>query len=308
MKECLEEATIQAYVDGELSPEAAQKVTAHAAACAACRAALDEAENELAFMAAAFEPEMSLPVPSERLRERLDAAIGELRSQESAHQRPSSSGLKSWLSSLAGAFDFTPRHAMGFASLVAIIAFTAIFVVISQRGRENQGRLSSAADRRQEIKLNAEIENAGEDAGARKGVSNSTVGERERGPVRYSSAYVKSRRGNSSGIRPRANVLGAGALVAESKPLPGELSYLKTIASLKSVIEANGESALRPSMRTEYERNLALVDHAIEATRKTARRNPKDPDAAEFLYSSYQNKIDLLSTVAEQGQMVAVAR
>jgi hypothetical protein len=127
-------------------------------------------------------------------------------------------------------------------------------------------------------------------------------------PVRYSSSTGKSRRTNVSGGQLRASVKGADALVAESNPLPGEVSYLKTIASLSSVIEANGEGVLRPSMRTEYERNLALVNHAIEATRRTARRNPKDPDAAEFLYSSYQNKIDLLSTVAEQGQMVAVAR
>lgn len=90
--------------------------------------------------------------------------------------------------------------------------------------------------------------------------------------------------------------------------MPGEESYLKTIASLSSIIRTNGENALKPSLRADYERNLALVDQAINATQKTARRNPKDPNAADFLYSSYQSKIDLLSTVAEHGQMVAIAR
>jgi hypothetical protein len=302
MKECLEEGTIQAYVDGELSPEAAGRVAAHAAACAACGAALSDAENELALLAVAFEPELSLSVPSERLRERLDAAIGELRSQDNAPAAVPSWSLKKWLSSLAGSLDFSTRYATGFASLVAIVALTAIFAVVALRQRDNQSQLASVVERGNEINLNAEIKTS------RKDISQPLVNEPGIARAGYSGGAVKSRRRNFSGARPQANVNGANGLVAESKPLPGEVSYLKTIASLSSVIEANGDSALRPSMRVEYERNLALVNHAIESTRRTARRNPKDPDAAEFLYSSYQNKIDLLSTVAEQGQMVAVAR
>jgi anti-sigma factor RsiW len=131
MKECLEEGTIQAYVDGELSPEAAHKVAAHAAVCAACTAALGEAENELALLATALEPELNLAVPTERLRERLDAAIGELRPQERAIVPASGWSLKGWLSSLAGSLDFSPRHAAGFASLIAVVALTAIFAVVS---------------------------------------------------------------------------------------------------------------------------------------------------------------------------------
>lgn len=308
MKECLEEATIQAYVDGELSPEAAGQVAAHAALCAACTAALGEAENELALLTSAFEPELSLSVPSERLRERLDEAIGELRLQDNPTSAASSWSLKSWLASLTGSSDFSPRHAMGFASLVAVVAFTAIFAVVAMRQRESQPQLANVVERRQEMNLNAGIEITKKDIIAPTEITKPPVNEQGSVTVVYSKAAGKSRRKSFSVRPPQANVKGANELVAESKPLPGEVSYLKTIASLTSVIEANGESALRPSMRTEYERNLALVNHAIDATRRTARRNPKDPDAAEFLYSSYQNKIDLLSTVAEQGQLVAVAR
>jgi hypothetical protein len=85
-----------------------------------------------------------------------------------------------------------------------------------------------------------------------------------------------------------------------AKPLPGEASYTQAIASLSEEIKANDAQTLKPSVRAEYERNLALVDQAIAATKRTARQNPKDADAAAFLYASYQNKLDLLATVADQ--------
>ncbi len=85
-----------------------------------------------------------------------------------------------------------------------------------------------------------------------------------------------------------------------AKPLPGEQNFLKAIDSLAFEIQASGETAMKPSLRAEYERNLAIVDQAIDSTRRVARRNPNDPDASEFLYSSYQSKLDLLSAVAEQ--------
>jgi hypothetical protein len=88
--------------------------------------------------------------------------------------------------------------------------------------------------------------------------------------------------------------------LASLKPLPGEQNYLKAIDSLTVEIEATRETAMKPSLRAEYERNLAIVDQAINSTRRTARRNPQDPDASTFLYSSYQSKLDLLSAVAEQ--------
>jgi hypothetical protein len=96
--------------------------------------------------------------------------------------------------------------------------------------------------------------------------------------------------------------------VAEAKPLPGESDYLKAIDSLSTEIEASGEANMQPSLLAEYKRNLAVVDQAIDSTRRAARRNPRDTDAAEFLYTSYQSKLDLLSTVAEQVRPTIAAR
>ena len=85
---------------------------------------------------------------------------------------------------------------------------------------------------------------------------------------------------------------------ARVKLLPGERSYLKTIAALDSTIKANNRP-MRPALRAEYERNLAVVDRALAAARNAAKNNPNDPDAAEFVFAAYQSKVDLLNTVAD---------
>lgn len=308
MRGCPEEGIIQAYVDGELSPQAAERVAAHAAACALCAEAVSEAEDGLALLATALEPEFAAPVPSDRLRERLDAAIADLRPHNTAPARATGRNLRGWLGWLVPSFNFAPRQALGFASLVAVIAFAALFaVVVSRRNESNE--LLASANERETMELRAAIKSGGKQATTDKKVEIiRTVDSRPN--------VSRSRRASRSPRIEDAPASDAGTTaatesdssLAEGKPLPGELNYLKTIASLTSIIETNGASALRPSLRVDYERNLALVNQAIDATRRTARSNPKNQDAAEFLYSSYQSKIDLLSTVAEQGQMVAALR
>jgi hypothetical protein len=56
---------------------------------------------------------------------------------------------------------------------------------------------------------------------------------------------------------------------------------------------------MRPALQSEYERNLAMVDRAIAATRNAAKSNPNDPEAADFMFAAYQTKVDLLNQVAE---------
>lgn len=310
MRACFDEGIFQAYVDGELATDEAERVASHAAACATCAAALELAENELTLLATAFEPLTNLPVPSEHLRARMEAAIGELRSPANAPAAVSSRKFKSWLSSLVPSFSFAPRRVVGFASLLAVIAFAALFALLALRTREGQP-LSAMMSGPREQDLQPQMGSAPavkETPAVDKGTPATTGTEVEH--ARYRPPVSRNpRRAGFSTRTPRANVgSDAQAQVAEAKPLPGEESYLKSIASLSFVIRTNGENALKPSLRADYERNLALVNQAIDATRPTARRNPKDPDAAEFLYASYQSKIELLSAVAEQGQLLAIAR
>jgi hypothetical protein len=83
-----------------------------------------------------------------------------------------------------------------------------------------------------------------------------------------------------------------------AKLLPGERGYIKTIAALDASIKSNTRP-MRPGLQVEYQHNLAVVDNAIAATRAAAQKNPKDPDAAQFLISAYQSKVDLMTQVAD---------
>ena len=85
---------------------------------------------------------------------------------------------------------------------------------------------------------------------------------------------------------------------APVKLLPGERSYLQTIAKLDSTIKEDQKN-MRPALQVEYERNLAVVDRAIAATRSEVKKNPNDPDAADFMFAAYQSKVDLLNTIAD---------
>ena len=94
----------------------------------------------------------------------------------------------------------------------------------------------------------------------------------------------------------------------EEVVLPGEKDYQTAIASLEKTIEMGGDATLKPSLRVEYERNLAILDTAIAQTRQVAAQNPKDKDAVGFLMSAYQSKVELLTKVADQAQVAALGR
>ena len=69
---------------------------------------------------------------------------------------------------------------------------------------------------------------------------------------------------------------------------------------MKVVREATSES------KKERRRGIvAVVNQAIVSSRVAARRNPQDTDAKEFLRAAYQNKVELLSAVADQTQLAS---
>jgi len=76
-----------------------------------------------------------------------------------------------------------------------------------------------------------------------------------------------------------------------------ERDYQTTIARLNETFQS--KPPLRPSLRVEYEYNLALIDNAITATRDVARKNPKDPHAAQFMLAAYQTKVNLMNQFDE---------
>lgn len=330
-KRCLDEGAIQGYLDGELSPEEAARAEAHVAACDACAHAVREAEAELALFASAFELDASVPVPTERLRERIDAAVSELqyaRGREAAESDGGTWSVRRWLASLAESFALTPARAAAFGGLAAVLAFAAVFAVLRPDVRRpdndmasthapSRGAQPDAARTTGEPNTTAPTEgqqhetasagHATPDGPDGTGVPGGTANLPKDAPSRLngsSHAKVVSARHARATRRP-------GVIEVEpagERLLPGEGKYVQAIASLEQTVKRVSDQVLQPSVRAEFEHNVAVVDQAISASRRNAMRNPKDREAAKFLFSAYQSKVELLSAVVEQAQVATLGR
>lgn len=305
-KKCLDEGIIQAYLDGELSRESAHAAAAHLAQCDACAAALADAETGNAFFAASFAPDASVSVPTEVLRARVSAAVAQLEAAPGADAARPRWSLTALLAPLSGLLSFTPQRAAAFAGVLAFVAVAFVFFAVRRQTP------TPAAPGRDEVARQAPASPHAPPAPA----AARPVGEVERvvsdvrdesGPPRRAEAAKAAHRKP----RPHRGVVtpapAANAPQAE-EPVPGEKNYREAIASLEKVVKVGGDAVLNPSARIEYERNIAVLDRAIEETRRVALRNPKDKDAVSFLMSAYQSKVELLTTVADQSQVAAMGR
>jgi hypothetical protein len=293
-RECIEEGILQGYVDDELSPETAERVAAHISACTTCAEAVIVASGEMSLFASAFEAENALEIPTVRLRKRIDEAIAGMNPPAEIFERKQSGSLGNWLASFAGLLKVSPQRALGFASLIAVIAFAAIFGIV-RLNRSGSGGNSPELVAGANNPADKNVKGSPSPTPSKAINPNAAPDEENKNAPKKQTTPKKHFK---PVLVPEPDQLPKDELAA--KPLPGEQNYLKAIDSLVYEIKASGETAMKPSLRAEYERNLAIVDQAIDSTRRTARRNPNDPDASEFLYSSYQSKLDLLSAVAEQ--------
>ncbi|HVG29537.1 MAG TPA: zf-HC2 domain-containing protein [Pyrinomonadaceae bacterium] len=326
MRDCFDEATLQAYLDGELPPARAVAVAAHLGACEACAGAAREAAQEFAMFATAFGAGEGLSVPTERLRAGVEARIAQMQPTRSAPAAAAAAPtLVERLRGFASRLAFAPRQATAFASFaLAAVLLGALFYAFRPQASAPQGKQAGtpeiAAVDPPANKRNV-IENADASAQARNENAGSAVasGEIARGAEtrapRYAAraavvpARFKPDRTPGAGVDVAGSLAGAmSEKSADAALLPVEKSYVTAIASLKSSIEGAGAQSLPPTLRAEYERNLAVVDRAIAASRASARRTPADKDAQEFLRSAYQDKLDLLHTVADQTQLASITR
>lgn len=297
MRECLDEGTLQSYFDGELAGERLEVVTSHLASCTTCAAAARELETELNVLSIALAAEFDVAVPTERLRQRIDAAVAGLQYESSTTGAKPESSISAWFQSLSSLFAFTPQRAFGYAGLIVVLGFAAVFGIIQWRyvspATDNPNFVATVPERVPE----RVAENNGP-------VTKTTPGVEDPTPTVAPIVAVSPSTGNQTATRPRNSSVRpqnafANRSMAKVKLLPGERSYLRTIAALDTTIKANSNRPMRPALQAEYERNLALVDRALAATRDAAKKNPNDPDAAEFMFTAYQSKVNLLNTVAD---------
>ncbi|HEV8138047.1 MAG TPA: hypothetical protein VGP85_25430 [Pyrinomonadaceae bacterium] len=283
MKQCLDEGMLQSYFDGELPTSLMESATSHLASCASCAAAVRELEEENALLSEAFALEFSESVPTERLRRRVDAAVAGLQVVRPLVHQPSA--ISGFFSSLSNLFSFAPQRALGYAALMVVLAFGLIFGLVKLRSSgptapENIAKQGTPSDK---VAVVPPQESVKPDAGG-SAPPTALTPKKASPPIRasYKSTVAKL-------IAPKP---------APVKLLPGERAYLQTIAKLDSTIKQD-ENNMRPALQAEYQRNLAVVDRAIAASRTAAKKNPNDPDAADFMFAAYQSKVDFLNTIAD---------
>jgi hypothetical protein len=308
-KRCLDEGLLQAYMDGELSREHTAEAVSHISACDACAAALADLESENTFFAAAFAPDESINVPTELLRSRIGAAVAQLEDVQGLnHSRSGGRSFNSFLASLSGLFTFTPQTAAAFASVLAVIAASVIyFAVIKPHGTNDVRQGSNEVASKEAPREGSEVKPptaAPAPSDYNVSAPSQTQKKEGTGPVIIKAGYTPRRHTD------RNDHLKPFPTPAEKKEptLPGEKDYREAIASLEKTIKMGGDASLKPSLRIDYERNLAILDGAIAQTRKVAEQDPKDKDAVGFLMSAYQSKVELLTKVADQAQVSALGR
>ena len=293
MKECLDDTILQSYFDGELSGEQLENVSSHLAMCQGCAVTAREIEAETAMLSAALAPEFEAAVPSEELRRRIDAAIAGARTKRAVVNESSTFSIGAWLQSLLTPLSFAPQRAVGYAGLILVLGFGAFLGITQWRSAvPTQVAESTPITKTTAGAVTPEQVDPAPVAPVAIASPSSTTADRKFVPT----ARSKNVRENNS----RENIAKKNTVTDDNKVklLPGERSYLQTIAKLDSTINANNRP-MRPSLQVEYQRNLALVDRALAATRDAAKKNPNDPDAAEFMMAAYQNKVNLLNAVAE---------
>jgi hypothetical protein len=304
-KRCLDEGLLQAYIDGELSQQQTAQAATHIASCDACAAALAELESENSLFAAAFAPNESISVPTELLRSRIGAAVAQLEDAHGFNQKRSGGrSFGGFLASLSGLFSFTPQRAAAFASLLAVVTAGVIYFAVvkprpvndaPQPSREVASIDTPATGPKESVKATPDVKEF---------VSAPAPTPEKRGEklVIVNAVYPPRHRANRTDEPRPTNI------APKEQGLPGEKDYRAAIASLENTIKMGGDASLKPALRVAYERNLAILDSAIEQTRQVAAQNPKDKDAVGFLMSAYQSKVELLTKVADQAQVSALGR
>lgn len=281
MRECFDEGVLQSFNDGELPRGEAEQVSLHLTQCASCFSSLRELVDANELMTTALAPEFESAVPTERLRRRIDAAIA-ADSRVTAVQPSLSERIQSWLAPLTAGLR---QPAFAYGGLAAIVLFAVMIGITYFRSPSVAPEQQVASNTPSSEVIGNQLTTEPQPA---------PTDEITVPPSKSLPAVVK----NSSKPSRRPVVRPQSESVAKVKLLPGEKSYLRTIATLNSTIKAN-DRPMRPALRAEYERNLALVDRALAAARAAAKNNPDDPDAAEFVFSAYQSKVNLLNTVAD---------
>ncbi len=294
---CFEMGAIQAFLDGEASPELSLRLTDHVAACDLCARVLAEAEEESSIVFSMLEREMNVLVPTQRLWTRINETIEVEKSTAPIWEK----ALAFVRASLAN------PSLVAAAGIVIVMGIFMVVVTVSDRtGTEvainapSQVKISEAP-----VTVPAPdrslVTPASTDSAKAPSVEVSSL------PAKKLAAIVTQANARESqrAITPQTADYSTSSGDAY---LPGEESYVKTISDLRQNVDLQKDTVLTPSTRVSYERDMAVVNDSIKRMRDVVKKNPRNQAARQVLYSSYQDKIDLLNSVAQREELMATLR
>jgi hypothetical protein len=313
---CFEIGTIQAFLDGELSHKLVEEVTHHITLCDSCAILLTQAEEESAFAFSALEQEINLLVPTHRLWAKINDSIEKQEKRKSVRQN-----VFAFVSSFR---NISNQTIAAFASLLIVVGlFTSVLIL---RNNDNSHYVAEEMpDEQSVIKQisnpetpNLSFVNPPQFSPGNKGVETLSAANlrNDKKEFRTVNATFISKENNRlpSKRNLRNTKIENRKALSEIEPratnenLVGEESYIKTIATLTETVNSRKDEALKPSARFAFERDLAIVDDAIKKMKSEVKKNPKNEGAKQVLLASYQNKVDLLNSIAEKNELMASLR
>jgi hypothetical protein len=297
MEKCYDEAVLQAFLDNELPSELSQSVARHLVDCDPCAELLAQVEEETAFAFTALEQEFNTLVPTQRLWTKINESIETQNRQRSLWQR---------LAAFASGFSLLNPQVLAFGSLLMVVGVVSALIVMKG---------SNAPDGSDLAVVQPSVTT----------VSQTKV-ETTTPPISGKTAPAET---NDFDVKPKNQVNSQFRIekadyterkIEKTEPrrdyyqpavpqyLDGEESYVTTISRLEKTVNDSKDEVLNPSARFAYEKDMAVVDDTIKKMRAKVKKNPKNADAKEILFASYQNKIELLNSVNQRGELMASLR
>lgn len=285
---CLDIGTIQAFLDGETRPEEAVKISEHVADCDPCTILLAQAEEENSMVFSVLDREMNSLVPTQRLWNRINESIAEEKSRATFWQR---------LLAFVSASFANPSFAAA-AGILLVVGIVGV-VFLNQRTSSPEEVAATA------LPMSEPAQNASEQQGPTEIIP---IAANDEDGVAKGSKVERSNLSDTELKRIIPTVVTERGPkkpnVIQAQYLPGEESYIKTIGELEQGVTAQNAS-VKASSQVAYQRDLAVVDDSIKKMREVVRKNPRNQAAKQVLYSSYQDKIDLLKSSAQRDELMA---
>lgn len=285
-EECLDIGIVQAFLDSELSHDETTRVSAHIATCDNCAGLLAEAEEESAFVFPVLAREMDTLVPTQRLWNKINDSI-----KVEKQNQPFWEKVWAFLR-----ISLANPSMVGAASLLLVFGIFGVLWINKSRTDVNN---VATVTNRPVVKQSDQAPVVDKTSDPIAAPSTAAVTEPEKAAFKPERAIYRPE------VRRPAISEADRTPVSLNGYMPGEESYVKTISTLGKTVDETKDGVLRPSERIAYERDMAVVNDTIAKMRTEVRRNPKNETAKQILYSSYQNKIDLLNSVAQKEELVA---